>query len=157
MIRYNQLITLRIMDKESNEPIGRILDAIYSEDYRKIDYLLIKRDNIIRNKFIIPYQYIHISNNNTVYIKNMEALKDRWEKDFKERFKFIDKEIRNEDGECIGYIKDIVINKENGVIDGFIITEGVLEDLFHGRNYIPLMDSTTIKDDCIYVSNVIIT
>ena len=40
-------------------------------------------------------------------------------------FKYIEKEIKTEDGECIGYIKDIVIDKLEGSIEGFIITEGI--------------------------------
>ena len=73
------------------------------------------------------------------------------EENIREGFKYIDKEIRTEDGECIGYIKDLVINKEKGSIEGFIITEGVVEDLLKGRNYMPLFENTVIKEDCICI------
>nr|WP_272878398.1 PRC-barrel domain-containing protein [Clostridium sp. Cult3] len=71
-----------------------------------------------------------------------------------EEFKYIEKEIKTEDGECIGYVKDIVIDKLKGSIEGFIITEGVFEDILKGRNYMPLFENTKITEDsiCIFKS-----
>ncbi|NLJ98490.1 MAG: PRC-barrel domain containing protein [Tissierellia bacterium] len=83
----------------------------------------------------------------------MQEFKDSLLEDKKEYFNFIDKEIRTDNAEIVGFIKDIVINKEDGSIDGFVITEGVFEDLIKGRNYIPFFESTKINEDYIHISN----
>lgn len=152
MIRYKQLITLKLIDKEREEPIGKILDVIYSDDYKKIIYLVVKNNDLIKNKKTISYEDVGFLNDDqNLYLKNGKIFKDDLEVNIKQEFNYIDKEIRLENEECIGYVKDILINKENGLIEGFIITEGVFEDLLRGRNYMPFFEKTRIKEDCIYI------
>ncbi|MBZ2173707.1 PRC-barrel domain-containing protein [Schnuerera sp. xch1] len=157
MIRYKQLITLKIIDKNTKETIGKIEDIILSDDYRKIKYLIIKNNNLIRNKALIQYNDIRFSNKNqALYLNSIKAFKERLESDIEddnEGCKFIDKEIRTENDECIGFVKDVVLNKKDGTVNGFIITEGLFEDLLKGRNYIPLLDNIDIKKAYIYVPN----
>lgn len=152
MIRYKQLITLNLLDSETKNSIGKIFDVAYSDDYKRIDYLIVKNDNLFKSKISIPYKDIKFSNDNgTIYMVDLNTLKNRFDEDNIRKFKFIDKEIRVEDGECVGYIKDIVINKDDGSLEGFIITEGLIEDLLRGRNYIPFLKKTYIKEDAIYI------
>lgn len=152
MIRYKQLVTLKVVDKETEEPIGKILDVIYSDDYKKIAYLVIKNNNLIKNKFPISYEDIGFLNDDQVlYLKSGKVLQNGLEVNIKEEFNYIDKEIRLENEECIGYVKDVLINKENGFIEGFIITEGIFEDLLKGRNYMPFLENTIIKEERIYI------
>ena len=154
MIRYKQLVTLKVVDKETREPIGKILDVVYSDDCKSIVYIVIKNDNLIKNKAPIFYEdIVFLENNQAVYVNRQKNFEDKLDGDVKEGFKYIDKEIRTENGECIGYIKDVVINKENGIIEGFIITEGVFEDLLKGRKYMPLFENTVISKDCICIVN----
>lgn len=154
MIRYKQLVTLKVIDKTTKQTIGKIKDIIYSDDYKKIDYLIIKNDNLIKNKTPISYTNVHFLNKNqALYLDNINTFEAQLERNIKEGFQFIDKEIRTENDECIGFVKDVVINKEDGTINGFIITEGIIEDLLKGRNYMPLLDSISIKEDCVCISN----
>ncbi len=82
---------------------------------------------------------------------------DKYIENTREGCKLLDKEIRNEDDECIGFVRDVVIDRESGKVEGFIITEGIIEDLLRGRNYIPLLDTISIDDTCIYIpSNIYI-
>lgn len=161
MIRYKQLITLKVMDKDLSKPIGRIKDVLYSEDYRKVGYFVIKNSNLLKNKIIVDYNSLSLQKNNKIiYNDKMNIIDfkmDKYIEKTKEGYKLIDKEIRNEDNECIGFVKDVVIDVEDGKVDGFIITEGLFEDLIKGRNYIPLLDTITIDEQCIYIpSNIFV-
>ncbi|HSH35687.1 PRC-barrel domain-containing protein [Schnuerera sp.] len=152
MIRYKQLVTLDIIDKATNESIGKIMDILYSHDLRKIEYLIVKNNNLIKNKAPIPYKDINfINSNQALYLEDIKIFQKKLNENIGGKFKFIDKEIKLENGECVGYIKDIVINKEDGSISGFIITEGLIEDLIKGRNYIPFLKNTYIKDNSVYI------
>lgn len=156
MIRYKQLVTFKMIDKDTKETIGKIHDVIYSDNYKKIDYFIVKNNNLIKNKFLVEYKSICFLNKNQfLCLKDMEFEK-KLEKDIESEklgFKFLERQIRTEDDGCIGYVKDVVINKEDGTIDGLIITEGLLEDLLKGRNYIPLQDNMRINEEYIYISN----
>lgn len=129
--------------------------------FQKVDYLVIKNGNLIKNKAIIRFDDIHfINKDQVVYIKAANDLDDKMERNIsseKEGSKLFNKEIIDENEECIGYVRDIVINKDNGKIEGFIITEGIFEDLIKGRNYLPLLDDTIIDDKAISIrSNILI-
>lgn len=152
MIRYKQLVTLNVLDKETKKPIGKIFDVAYSNDFKKVDYLIIKNNNLIKNKIPISYKYINfLDSNEPLYIGDINEFQDRIDEEIKVKFRLVDKQIRVENGECIGYIKDVVINKDDGSIDGFIITEGLFEDLLKGRNYVPLLKNIRIEEDHIYI------
>ena len=161
MIRYKKLLTLKILDKDTKEPIGKVEDVIFSNDFRKVESLIIKNGNLIKNKAIVKYDDIYfINNRQLIYIKDSNELERKMERSIsvpREGSRFLDKEIKNENGECIGFVKDIVINRDDGKIDGFIITEGLFEDLINGRNYLPLLDNITIDEKGIYIiSNILI-
>ena len=155
MIRYKQLLTSKLISRSNKEPIGKILDVIYSDDYRRITHLVVKNDNLIKNKASIPFEdVVFLEDNQILYLKDERDLDKDLEDILIEDFKYIEKEIKTEDGECIGYVKDIVIDKLKGSIEGFIITEGVFEDILKGRNYMPLFENTKITEDsiCIFKS-----
>jgi uncharacterized protein YrrD len=161
VIRYKQLITLKIIDQNSKETIGKIEDVIFSKDYKTVDYLIIKNGNLVKNKAIIRYDDIEfINNNQIIYKKDTRQLKEKLERNIYSEYEgsqIFKKEIKDENGECIGFVRDIVINKENGKVDGFIITEGLLEDLIKGRNYLPLLDNIVIDEKAINIrSNILI-
>jgi len=161
VIRYKQLITLKVIDKNSKEPIGKIEDIIFSNDYKRVDFLIIKNGNLFKNKAIIKFNDIKFLNNSQIiYNKDVNQLIEKLERNIyseKEGSQIFKKEIKDENGECIGFVRDIVINKENGEVDGFIITEGLFEDLVKGRNYLPLLDNIVIDEDAINIrSNILI-
>lgn len=159
MIRYKQLITLIVMDKYLKNPIGRIKDVLYSNDYRRIDYIVINNGNLLKNKVIIDYKSLSFQENNKIIYNNTDIFNfkmDKYVENTNEGYNLIDKEIRNEYGECIGFVKDVVIDKDEGKVEGFIITEGIIEDLLKGRNYIPLLDTIYINEDCISIPSSIL-
>ena len=107
VIRYKKLLTLKILDRDTREPIGKIEEIICSDDFKKVDYLVIKNGNLIKNKAIIRFDDIHfINKDQVVYIKADNDLDDKMERNIsseKEGSKLFNKEIIDENEECIGY------------------------------------------------------
>lgn len=156
MIRYKQILTCKLIGGERREPIGKILDVVYSNDYRRITHLIIKNNNLIKNKITIPFEdIIFLNEDQILYLKDEKYLEEALESVVIEEFKLLEKEVITEEGECIGYVKDFIVNKEDGFIEGFIITEGIFEDILRGRNYIPLFDDIKISEECICIPNCI--
>lgn len=161
VIRYKQLLTLKVLDKDTKEPVGKIEEIICSDDYKRVEYLIIKNDNLIKNKAIIKYEDIlFLNNNQVVYTKDVKQLEERLERNIsseKEGARLFNKDIKDENGEFVGFIRDIVIDKDDGKIDGFIITEGVFEDIIKGRNYLPLLDNVIIDEEAIKIKSNILS
>ena len=71
MIRYKQLLTSKLISRSNKEPIGKILDVIYSDDYRRITHLVVKNDNLIKNKASIPFEdVVFLEDNQILYLKD---------------------------------------------------------------------------------------
>ncbi|NLW40638.1 MAG: hypothetical protein GXY96_06905 [Tissierellia bacterium] len=152
MIRHKQLITLDLIEKESGKSIGKIEDVVYSKDGKKIEYIIVKNNNLFRNKLLIPYDKIRfLDRYQVLFLGDIDSYLNQVNIDIKNHLKLIDKVIKLENGEYLGYVKDIVINKKDGSIDGFIITEGLFEDLIKGRNYIPLLNNMRIAEEGLYL------
>lgn len=152
MIRHKQLITLDLIEKESGKSIGKIEDVVYSKDGKKIEYIIVKNNNLFRNKLLIPYDKIRfLDRYQVLFLGDIDSYLNQINIDIKNHLKLIDKVIKLENGEYLGYVKDIVINKKDGSIDGFIITEGLFEDLIKGRNYIPLLNNMRIAEEGLYL------
>jgi len=152
LIRHKQLITLDLIEKESGKSIGKIEDVVYSKDGKKIEYIIVKNNNLFRNKLLIPYDKIRfLDRYQVLFLGDIDSYLNQVNIDIKNHLKLIDKVIKLENGEYLGYVKDIVINKKDGSIDGFIITEGLFEDLIKGRNYIPLLNNMRIAEEGLYL------
>lgn len=152
MIRHKQLITLDLIEKESGKSIGKIEDVVYSKDGKKIEYIIVKNNNLFRNKLLIPYDKIRfLDRYQVLFLGDIDSYLNQVNIYIKNHLKLIDKVIKLENGEYLGYVKDIVINKKDGSIDGFIITEGLFEDLIKGRNYIPLLNNMRIAEEGLYL------
>ncbi|QQY80559.1 uncharacterized protein YrrD [Keratinibaculum paraultunense] len=156
MIRYKQILICKLIGGEKKEPIGKILDVTYSDDCRRVTYLIVKNDNLINNKIFIPFEdIIFLDEDQILYLKDEKDLEEALEGIVTKELKLLEKEVRTEEGECIGYVKDFIVNKEDGFIEGFIITEGIFEDILRGRNYIPLFKDIKITENCICIPNCI--
>lgn len=107
---------------------------------------------MFRNKLLIPYDKIRfLDRYQVLFLGDIDSYLNQVNIDIKNHLKLIDKVIKLENGEYLGYVKDIVINKKDGSIDGFIITEGLFEDLIKGRNYIPLLNNMRIAEEGLYL------
>ncbi len=154
MVRYKELVTMKLVEKNSHEVIGDIVDTAYDSDYRKVTHLVVKNNNLIKNKFPILLNDAIISlEDQIVYIDNKNWTKEELGISVIEPFNFLDKEVKTEKGECVGFIKDIIIDVNDGSILGFIITEGIFEDFTQGRNFIPLFYHNIIKENSIFISD----
>lgn len=140
MILYSSLIGLPILC--SNKKIGVVKDILYSSKFQNILGLVVEEKNIIK-----PYKYISIDdieelNKTSIKINNNSCIKLINKND--SIYDIVDNPYKcsinsnvyiNKDRK-IGKVKDIIFNFEQGLIEGYIITDGLIEDLISGRKII---------------------
>ena len=64
----------------------------------------------------------------------------------------IELEVLSEDEDSLGFVKDIVIDINLGSVIGFILTQGIFEDISSGRNILLLNKSMIFEKDKIIIS-----
>ncbi len=158
MIRYTSLLKSSIFDINEEE-IGKVADLVFSNNLHKITNLVAENGKLIKDKWLIPFDTITTINDDGVQINMDKCLKVEDLNIDKliigEDIKIIEKSVLKEDGELIGYVKDVIINPLNGIVIGFIITEGIFEEILKGRSFIPNMGSINVGGENIIINDTI--
>lgn len=158
MIRYTSLLKSSIFDINEEE-IGKVADLVFSNNLHKITNLVVENGKLIKDKWLIPFDTITTINDDGVQINMDKCLKVEDLNIDKliigEDIKIIEKSVLKEDGELIGYVKDVIINPLNGIVIGFIITEGIFEEILKGRSFIPNMGSINVGGENIIINDTI--
>lgn len=155
MIKYKNLIGMKVLDVESNEKIGEIYDGILSKNLKYLTNIVIKNGKLIKEKNTLPLKKIISFKKDSIIVNGNSIIKfEEWNEQecvSIEKIKFIDKIVYTETGECLGMVKDLIFNFNDGKLVGYIITEGFLEDISKGRSFIPDVGDIRINDDSLIV------
>lgn len=145
------------MEKDEGEKVGEIGDVVFDRNFEVFIGFLIEDGKFLKRRKTIPLEII------TSFEKELIIID--WERhDFLgeidaddgitgEEIKFMDKEILTQDGECLGYIKDLLFSQEEGKLIGYIITEGIIEDITKGRSFVPNLSNIKINKENLIVNN----
>ncbi len=151
MIKYSELLILNLISKKSKKTIGEIVNIAFTADFRRAIGLIVKNDKLYRNKILIPMESIDDIDKDSIIVENEESLKNEKPYEGKE-LNLRDWEIITENHECVGYVKDMIIRLKDGRVLGFIISEGLIEDIVSGRNFLPLLKTIEITDKSILIN-----
>ncbi|MCR2042842.1 PRC-barrel domain-containing protein [Anaerosalibacter massiliensis] len=157
MIRYKDLIGANVVEEKNGEKIGEISDVIFTDDFEKFIGFLIEDGKFLKQKKKIFIDDILSFGKDVIIIDSEKVLSIKKnnvnEGITGEDIKFIDKEILTENGECLGYIKDLLFNYEKEKLIGYIITEGIIEDITKGRSFVPNLSNIKINKENLIVGN----
>jgi len=155
--KESELIGLPVISKKNGSKIATIKELIYSKKkYRVIGFLVNER-NFFRDAEVIQFNNIYSIGKDALVIENESIIEKcsslpEISKLINEK-KIIEQEILTEDGESLGHVKDILIDDNNGKIIGFILTDGIFQDLKEGRNVLPYTPEILFGENSIIISN----
>lgn len=159
MQNYNSIIGLPVVIN-NNSKIAVVQDILYCGHSKTILGLIISSNEITSTYKYIPLDEIECIKNTSIKVKSTDSIKQINRKD-KLLYKSvtdtnkckINTAVITEDKHKIGRIKDINFNFEAGVIDSYIISDGIVDDLLNGRTLID--DSQTVhKKNKLFVKNI---
>lgn len=156
MKKSRQLNGMIIIDKKTGAFIGRVRDTIFSPGSRGIlgfsiscskwhnDRKAVKIDNIdkIGTDMIISDKMDCI-----VEIGDCPDLKNA----LSEMERVLGLRVVSDSGDELGFLNDILIDEKDMIIDGYSITDGIVEDIINGRTVIPYSDGMVFGRDAVIV------
>ncbi len=157
MIKETDLIGLPIL-KEDHEPLSyEIKDIIYCfKDFRILG-LYLQQINSIKYTKILPYTKIKNITEEGILIYSINDIVDADEiaeiKDAINNKSVIGYEIYSNTGEIIGVVKDALLQIRSGKILGFIMSEGLFDDLVNGYSFLPLVERINFYEYRIMLNN----
>ncbi len=157
MRKASELIGLPVVSKKNGSKIATVKEVIYSKKKYRVIGFLVSEGNIFREAKIIRFNNIVSIGKDALIVKNKAVIEKfsmlpEMNQLINEK-KLIEEEILTEDGESLGHVRDILIDGEKGKIVGFILTDGLIQDLKEGRNVLPYTAGISFGESSIIITN----
>ncbi|WDV44129.1 PRC-barrel domain-containing protein [Clostridiaceae bacterium M8S5] len=157
MLASSDLIGKYIVDMTNGNKICNIKEVIYSKDFFKAAGFLVDSNSFKNDKRIIRFKDVKDFGDNFVIIDSSDVIKKPYnypkiDQMMKNEYSIIGYEILCEDGISMGFIKDVVFDEKKGRIVGFKITDGIIQDLLGGRNFMPYTEGMKFCDNFLLIN-----
>ncbi len=158
MKKISQILGMPIINKKSGKKVGKVKNVVYSRDKVKILAFLLHKGNIFKEASIIRYKNIYSIGKDAVIIEDdnvVECAKSVIKiNSLKELdYSVIGEEIMTDEGESVGFVRDIVLDEKSGKILAYILTDGLVQDIVDGRNIIPCDEKIQFGEDALIINN----
>ncbi|MTI70805.1 MAG: hypothetical protein FH751_11205 [Firmicutes bacterium] len=155
MKKASRLLDLYVLSKKTGEKIASIKEVIYSKHKQRILGFIVKENNIFKGNKIIRFKNIKAFGDVLMVkdeksIEKTESIPEIFNI-IKEGNNVIGEEVLCEDGESLGYIKDIIYEEKKGKILAFLLTDGVIQDVIDGRNILPNINGIKFLDKSLVI------
>ncbi|WP_352418534.1 PRC-barrel domain-containing protein [Proteiniborus sp.] len=157
MRKVSELIGIPVVCKKSGARIASVKEAIFSKKKYRIMGFVVSEGSIFREAKIIQLNNIVFIGKDALIVKNENVIETcstlpELNQLLNEK-KIVEEEVLTEEGESLGHIKDILIDEEKGKIIGFILTDGLIQDIKEGRNVLPYTTGIVFGENSVIVSN----
>ncbi|NMB32630.1 MAG: photosystem reaction center subunit H [Clostridium sp.] len=157
MEKYSEVIGLPVICGYDGRKLGTVKDVVFCIGEKKVlAFLLETRGYKIGKKVIFVGDVLSLGRDaliigNAKDMQNIRKVKDRPE--FKNKIDILGVRVYTRSGDEIGTVKDILIDFNLGRMDGVEISDGLVKDIYEGRNILPLIGKTEFGEESILVDN----
>lgn len=154
MIKESDLIGLPLIDKDGKE-VACAIGALYSKHNDELVGVLVSTGKLLKRNQMIDFKNILSIDSEEIYIQDkfvFNKLKSLPSSQIYSK-SLIGQEILTLEKNSIGYIRDVLIDKDKGKVIAFILTEGIIDDLSKGRSVIPFDNKMIFKEEHIIVNS----
>jgi uncharacterized protein YrrD len=156
-LQVSKLLGLKISTTIDHPVQYYVADVLYDLEQNSVAGLVVHTSETIASK-VIPFSSILSISENTVTIPDNNSLLDSelfGEKKLQavENSQIMGMSIKTHEGKDLGRVDDVIVDTVLGSMMGYVSSAGVLDDMFHGKNYVPVTGNVTIIGDVICVPN----
>lgn len=151
-----RIMRFDIIENHTGDKLGSVKDIIFSRKKLRISAILISEGGLFKEEKIIRFKNLHSIGKDFIMVEKKNSVENL--KDFPQIEQLVDSDsdiiglpVLIEDGENLGYIEDIIFEEKNGNVMGFLLTDGIIQDLLDGRNVIPYIKEMDITDKALII------
>lgn len=151
-----ELLGLSVLCIETGKQVGEVEEALLSVRDATLDSLVVSGGTWLTEKKLLPFAQLHRVGPDAVTVRSDAALLP-WPEGYAAQHKlYAAKELRgkrldSEAGAHLGVLADIVFDSRTGEIRSYLVSDGWVSDLLHGRAEMPLPQAQTVCEDRIIV------
>ncbi|MCK8825083.1 PRC-barrel domain-containing protein [Fuchsiella alkaliacetigena] len=152
-----EILNLPVINLKNTEKIGVVEDIVFDPEKQQIIGLVLTGKGWLKEEQVIPYQKINSIGRDAVTIKDetvIEELDGEVEHLDGSSGKVMGSTVLTNQGQDLGVIDDIFLNPSTGRINGYEISDGVVEDIINGRGILSASNEFKYGDDVVVVPDV---
>ncbi len=140
--KYSEVLNLPVICADSGKKAGIVKDILFSSEEKQVKALLLEHKGFSVKKRVIFLNELLSLGGDAAVIDSDKCVSDMDRLSFKNNFKdegsLIGLKVYSKAGGEVGVVKDVIFDYCTGKIEGFEISDGLLEDVMHGRKLLPL-------------------
>lgn len=141
MIRCSEIIEKPIFDNKTKDTLSLVYDIVIKNDSNEVSGFVWRKKMLKKDFGIILYKDFQLIGKDGLYAKN-SAVSHDFDYDnslyfgLSYKHDFLNKIVLNRDGELIGIVRDILLDKDASRFQSFEFSEGYIDDIITGRKLI---------------------
>jgi len=158
MIKSKQLVGTGIVDQKSGKIIGKVASIIFYPGRKKILGFTVESGKWLKKQKILPVKYISCIGSDKIMTISGDVLIDyekypEFTEAMDEKDRILGLSVITCKGEELGYIEDIIIEEKNCTIEGYVLTDGIVEDIIKGKTIVPFAQEMIFGEDAVIISD----
>lgn len=153
--RYSEVLGLPVICIDGGKRLGTIEDIVFDTEEKDVRAFLLEHKGVELKKKAVMLKDVLSLGNDAVIIADHSCVADfKKEKDSvgkKDEGYIIGLRIFTKDGDDLGMVKDVIFDWKTGRIEGFEISDGILQDIINGRKIMPLLGRVEFAEENILV------
>jgi len=138
--KINDIIGIDVFDNNEGSKVFQIKNVVYFNN--SIFAFIVNKRMFSKDCYIIKFHQVESFGKDLIVIRDKSVIQKvniniSKSKYIRENDDYIDYEVITKSGENLGFIKDIIFDENDGRIIGYIISDGIVDDILHGRKIIP--------------------
>lgn len=156
--KSKQLNGMSIVETDSGKIIGKTKDTIFLPGRKKILGFTVCSGKWVKGIKILQPDNIENIGVDMITIKNGDILSTAdkthgYEEALKETKRVAGIKVITNSGEEMGFFQDIIVNTDDCSIEGYVLTDGPIEDILRGKIVLPFSDNIIFGRDAIIVES----
>jgi len=158
MKKSKQLVGVGIVDSQNGKIIGKIDNVVFFPGCKKILGFTVYCGKWVKKKKALLIDDVTSIGNDMIMARSGMSLVeyekgDDFYKAIEEKCKILGLQVITNKGEELGYIEDVIINEKNYCIEGYVLTDGIVEDILKGKSIIPFKEEMIFGEDTVIVNS----
>jgi len=153
--KYSEVIGLPVICAKDGRKLGTVKDVIFCPGARSVKAFLLERKSYEIGKRVVFFEKVLSLGRDAVIVDDCSCVtalkKGEYAAQFKDQGRITGLRVYSKKGEDFGIVKDVLFDHRTGAIEGVEVSDGLLQDIYRGRNILPLFGKVEFSEDNILV------
>ena len=155
--KYSEVLNLPVLCADSGKKAGVVKDIIFSPDNKEVKALLLEHKGISLNKKVVFLHELLSLGSDAAIVNSSSCVSSMnrvaYSEAFRDEGSLLGLKVYSKAGGELGVVKDVMFDYQTGRIEGFEISDGLLEDVIQGRKLLPLFGKVELGEEFAVVSS----